>query len=55
MQLFIYIIFSGGSDWYITELDKETNEAFGYAILNGDTQNSEFGYMNLNEFADSYM
>ncbi len=45
--------FSGGSDWYITELDKKTNEAYGYAILNGDTQNSEFGYMNLNEFANS--
>ena len=45
--------FYGGSDWYITELDKKTNEAFGYAILNGDIQNSELGYMNLNEFADT--
>ena len=45
--------FSGGSDWYITELDKQTNEGYGYVILNGDTQNAEFGYMNLNEFADS--
>jgi hypothetical protein len=45
--------FRGGSDWYITELDKETNEGFGYVVLNGDTQNSEFGYMNLNEFANS--
>ena len=45
--------FSGGSDWYITELDKETNEGYGYVVLDGDTQNSEFGYINLNEFADS--
>ena len=45
--------FYGGSDWYITELDKETNQAFGYAILNGNTQDSELGYMNLNEFTDS--
>jgi len=45
--------FYGGSDWYITELDKETNEAYGYAILNGDTQNSAFGYMSLSEFTDS--
>ena len=47
--------FYGGGDWYITELDKETNEAYGYAILNGDTQNSEFGYMNLNELTNSYI
>jgi ppGpp synthetase/RelA/SpoT-type nucleotidyltranferase len=45
--------FSGGSDWYITELDKENNEGFGYVILNGDTQNSEFGYINMNELANS--
>jgi ppGpp synthetase/RelA/SpoT-type nucleotidyltranferase len=45
--------FSGGSDWYITELDKENNEGFGYVILNGDTQNAEFGYINMNELANS--
>ena len=46
----VYIhIFNGGSDWYITELDKETMEGFGYAILNGDTQMAEMGYINLNE------
>ena len=45
--------FYGGSDWYITELNKETNEAYGYAILDGDIQNSAFGYMSLSEFADS--
>jgi len=41
--------FAGGSDFYITELDKETNEAYGYSILNGDTQMSEFGYIPLSE------
>jgi len=45
--------FSGGSDWYITELDKENNEGFGYVVLNGDTQNSEFGYINMDELANS--
>ena len=45
--------FIGGSDWYITELDKKTNEAFGYAILNGDTEMSEFGYININEFTEN--
>jgi ppGpp synthetase/RelA/SpoT-type nucleotidyltranferase len=41
--------FSSGSDWYITELDRKTGEAFGYVILNGDTQNSEFGYIDIND------
>lgn len=39
--------FYGGSDWYITEYDKDTNEGYGYAILNGDTQMSEMGYIDL--------
>ena len=39
--------FVGGSDWYITELDKTNNEAYGYAILNGDTQMSEFGTIDV--------
>ena len=45
--------FSGGSDWYITELDKENNEGFGFVVLNEDTQNAEFGYINMNELANS--
>ena len=44
--------FYGGSDWYITELDKKTNEAFGYAIRNGDTQMSELGYISISELTD---
>ena len=44
--------FTGSSDWYITELDKKTNEAFGYAIKNGDTQMSELGYISISELTD---
>lgn len=40
--------FFGGSDWYIAEYDgKDT--FFGYAILNGDVFNSEWGYISFNE------
>jgi hypothetical protein len=50
--------FSSSSDWYVVELGKGDifdddnimqKEAFGYAILNGDMQNAEFGYMNIDE------
>ena len=50
--------FYGGSDWYIVELDKKDilddnltieESAFGYAILNGDLEMSEFGYIDINE------
>ncbi len=43
--------FKGGSDWYITEKDQETEQAqaFGYAILNGDKQNAELGYISIEE------
>jgi hypothetical protein len=40
--------FLGGSDWYISEIDKD-NIAFGYAILNNDVENSEYGEIDLNE------
>lgn len=50
--------FSSSSDWYIMELQKGDifdedlgiqKEAFGYAILNGDLQNAEYGYMSIDE------
>lgn len=47
--------FKGGSDWYITEKDKgdgaqgAQEQAFGYAILNGDKQNAESGYVSIKE------
>jgi len=44
--------FNSSSDWYITELDKNTLEGFGFTILNGDTQNAEFGYIPLTMFTE---
>lgn len=43
--------FLGGSDWYIVERDgsDEQLQAFGLAILNGDTINAEMGYINIGE------
>ena len=43
--------FKGGSDWYITELDRapEQLQAFGYAILNGDKEMAELGYISIKE------
>ncbi|MHB1869650.1 MAG: hypothetical protein ACYCT1_02190 [Steroidobacteraceae bacterium] len=44
--------FHGGSEWYITEKDMEgdgTRQAFGYAVLNGDEQNAELGYIDIGE------
>ncbi len=43
--------FNSGSDWYITEKDmgNEQVQAFGYARLNGDTQNAEMGYISIEE------
>ena len=41
-------LFLGGSDWYIIEYDG--NDLFwGFAILNGDYEMSEFGYISFSE------
>lgn len=40
--------FIGGCDWYIVEYDGE-NIFFGYAILNGDIVNAEWGYISFRE------
>jgi len=54
--------FHGGSDWYIIEKDvgdpeDETQgiqaQAFGFACLNGDTENAEFGYINIQELIEN--
>lgn len=48
--------FKAGSHWYITELDLEGDgrlQAFGYAILNGDTMNAELGYISIEELVDN--
>jgi hypothetical protein len=46
--------FFAASDWYITEKDMDghndaQNQAFGFAILNGDTLNAEMGYISIRE------
>lgn len=43
--------FLGGSDWYITEKDMNggIEQAFGYAILNGDDECAELGYISIQE------
>lgn len=50
--------FYGGSDWFINEgsMDGDDEDAqflfFGYAILNGDTQMSEYGYIPRDELVN---
>ncbi len=45
----IYLhFFIGGSDWFVAEFDGE-DLFFGYAILNGDRQNAEWGYFSFTE------
>ncbi|PJD95892.1 MAG: hypothetical protein CK426_09125, partial [Legionella sp.] len=46
--------FVGGCDWYITEKDMEggVTQAYGYAVLNGDLEMAEFGYINISELLE---
>jgi hypothetical protein len=44
--------FVGACDWYITEIDPETFQAFGFANL-GDDRCAEWGYIDLIELAVS--
>ena len=43
--------FLGGSDWYITEKDRDggVDQAFGYACLNGLEDFAEIGYISIAE------
>ena len=43
--------FFGGCDWYITEKDVDggVQQAFGSAVLFGDKQNAELGYICITE------
>ena len=47
--------FYGGSDWFIIEGGEDDGEYlfFGYAVLNGDTQMSEYGYISRDELVNS--
>ena len=44
--------FIGGCDWYISEYEPSERLFFGYAILNNDLQNSEWGYISYDELRD---
>lgn len=43
--------FLGSCDWYISEFDGN-DLFFGYAILNGDMDNAEWGYISFAELKD---
>jgi hypothetical protein len=43
--------FIGSCDWWITEFDGN-DLFFGFAILNGDVQNAEWGYISFNELKE---
>lgn len=41
--------FLGGSDWYIAEYDSSSRMFFGYSVLNGDWEMSEWGEISFDE------
>lgn len=47
--------FVGGCDWYITEKDVDggVEQAYGYAILNGDDEMAEAGYISITEITEN--
>jgi hypothetical protein len=47
--------FTGGSDWYLAELDPTGTLAFGFVCLNSDRQNAEWGWLDLAELESVYV
>ena len=45
-----YFIFS--SDWFVAECGVDDRIFYGYAILNNDLDNAEWGYMSLDEMRE---
>ena len=45
--------FYGQSDWFILEYDSRDDAFFGYAILNGDSQMSESGFIGRQELTEN--
>lgn len=41
--------FMAGGDWYITEMNRETGEAFGYTRLAAFPEGAEWGNIDLSE------
>jgi len=44
--------FLGGCDWYVAEYDPDDRLFFGYAILNEDYDNAEWGYVSYDELLE---
>ena len=44
--------FIGGCDWYAAEYSPDEQLFFGFAILNGDLENAEWGYFSLRELCE---
>ena len=49
----IFHYFLGGCDSYICEYDQEEDLMFSYGILNGDLDNSDWGYFSAVELTNS--
>lgn len=47
--------FLGSCDWYAAEYSPADRIFFGYAILNNDLQNAEWGYFSLDELRDVHI
>lgn len=41
--------FINGCDWYMVEYDPDDRLFFGFAILNGDLRNAEWGYISFDD------
>jgi hypothetical protein len=53
MEKVIHIhFFLAGCDWYVAEYDKESQNFFGFVILNNDYLMAEWGYFNFNELCE---
>lgn len=49
---YLHYFTHGGSDFYVTEKDKTGNgrkQAFGWACLNDDEENADYGYIAIDE------
>ncbi len=44
--------FLAGCDWYVAEYDPQEGILFGYAILNADYENAEWGHISFHELRE---
>ena len=45
--------FIAACDWYVAEYDPKNRLFYGFAILDGDTRNAEWGIISLDELLDA--